>query len=558
MDKPIFPPYPPTLPRALAYALEHFPDHPFLIDGERSYSYADAARISAERARALLALGIGKGTRVGLLMPNSPDWVFNWLAAGRIGAFMILISTLYQPRELGWVLGYSDVAALFTSAEFGGHDYAARLEKALPGLAEQASPELVLREHPYLRRILMWDGERASQKQRRWALPGKETLVRAARETPAVDDAFLAAAEAAVTPGDDFVAICTSGSTADPKVVVHSHGSALRIVHTYRAYRHLKSDDRDLAGMPLFWLGGLNSNLIPALFEGAALVFPPSPKMDDLLDTVVRQRVTKVGLWPVQKNALFDLARERGADFSAVREDRSEPRDAEGNVIPMNRRVGSLLGMTESFGPHGVETRYSVLPPERAGSLGHAVEGIERRIVDPDSGAVLPPGQVGELQIRGFSLMQGYYKKERGEVFTADGWFPTGDLCRLDAEGYVYFHSRKSEMIKSMGANVAPREVELQLEGLPGVREAIVFGLPDERRGEAVTALVVPLEGQSVDGEVLRTQLKDRLSAYKVPGEIIVAGHEDVPRTDSGKSRKAELIKRLPELRAAAQARSER
>jgi len=547
MDKPIFPDYAPTLPNLLANACREFPGREFLIAGDRSYTYADAERISAEMARGMLAMGIGKGTRVGILMPNAPEWVFTWLAAGRIGAFMVLVSTLYQPRELAWVLAHGDVHTLFATAEFAGHDYRQRLEKALPGLSEQkATRPLALPSHPYLRRILLWGDAQPPA----WALACPDALTAAVHERPGLDAALLAAAEAAVTPSDDFVTICTSGSTADPKMVVHTHGSALRTVHTYRAYRSLRGDDRDLVGMPLFWLGGLNSNLIPAMFDGAALVFPPSPREQDLLDTVVRQRVTKISLWQVQKNALFDLAREQGADISSVRDGgAAEPRDEHGNIVPMARRVLNLLGMTETFGPHGVERRPGILLPERAGALGHAVEGIERRIVHPQTRAVLPPGEVGELEVRGYSLMHGYYKKERAEFLTPDGWFPTGDLCRLDEAGYIYFHARGTEMIKSMGANVAPREVELQLEALPGVREAIVFGLPDEKRGEAVAAVVVPLEGQSVTGESLRAQLKERLSAYKVPSEIVVVRHEDVPRTDSGKSRKGELKKMMPSLR---------
>jgi acyl-CoA synthetase (AMP-forming)/AMP-acid ligase II len=281
-------------------------------------------------------------------------------------------------------------------------------------------------------------------------------------------------------------------------------------------------------------------------------VFSPTPKTDDILDTIVSHKVNRVNMWQTQRKALFDRAAEKGINLATMVGDITEPRDDIGNIIPMNRRVTSILGMTESFGPHGVEWRNTILPESRAGSLGHAIEGIERRIVDQASGAVLQPGETGELQIRGFTLMQGYYKKARDEVFTRDGWFSTGDLCHLDADGYIYFHGRRSEMIKSMGANIAPREVELQLESLPGVREAIVFGVPDEKRGESVMAVVVPLEGQKVDGNALRAGLKDRLSSYKVPDDIIVARFEDIPRTDSGKSKKNELRKILPALKAAA------
>ena len=546
MDKPVFPDFPPTLPNVIANARRKFGDQPFLVCGDEQLTYADADARSAQLAKGLLAAGIGKATRVAILMPNSPDWVLCWLAASRIGAITFPISTLFQPRELAWLLDHADIDTLLVTGHYAGHDYMERLERAIPSLSAQHSTQLVLPSHPYLRRIVAW-----GDTSRPWALRGPDDVLALAAARPAIDDDLLANVESKVVPSDSLLAICTSGSTAEPKVVLHSHKSALLTPFMHLTYKVRNGGMRDFVGMPLFWLGGLNVNLIPGLFEGACLVFSPTPKTDDILDTIVTKKVNRVNMWQTQRKALFDRAAEKGINLAAMVGDMTEPRDAEGNIIPLNRRVSSILGMTESFGPHGVEWRNTILPESRAGSLGHAVEGIERRIVDPASGEALPPDHVGELQIRGFSLMQGYYKKERDEVFTRDGWFATGDLCRLDADGYIYFHSRRSEMIKSMGANIAPREVELQLEMLPGVREAIVFGVPDEKRGESVMAVVVPLEGQKVNGDALRIALKDRLSSYKVPDDIIVARFEDIPRTDSGKSKKNELRQILPALRSA-------
>src|SRR4051812_46362826 len=160
MDKPIFPDYPPTLGQVLANACRKWPDHLFLQLGETEYTYAQAERRSAELARGMLAMGIGKGTHVSMLMPNSPDWVLNWLALGRIGALNFPVSTLYMPRELDWVLKFTDIDTLLVSAEYMGHDYLERLERSLPGLAESKSPRLALPSHPFLRRILVWGGEK--------------------------------------------------------------------------------------------------------------------------------------------------------------------------------------------------------------------------------------------------------------------------------------------------------------------------------------------------------------------------------------------------------------
>jgi len=547
VDQPVFPEYAPTLGNAISDCAARHGERIFLAAGERRLSYADVERESLRLAQGLLASGIGKGTRVAILMGNSPDWVLAWFAAGRIGALTVPVSTLFQPREIAWLLRFADIDTLLVQACFAGHDYLERLERALPGLAAQTSPALALPSHPFLRRIFVWGQPDAPA--RSWARRGPADLQAAAAAQPAIDLTFAKAAEANVTPADWLLGICTSGTTADQKVVIHTHGSAIRATHSYRAYRGITPEVNDLAAMPFFWLGGLNVHLLPCMFEGARIVFPPSPKVDDILETVRRESVTRLNMWMVQKAALVEAARARGVDLGHI-DGIAQPRHPDGSVIPPKLRVGSLLGMTESFGPHGVEKRGGTLPESRAGSVGHSIAGIERRIVDPQSGRVLPPGEVGELQIRGYSLMNGYYKRERGDTFTPEGWFRTGDLCRLDADGYLYFSNRLSDMIKTMGANVAPREVEVLMESLPGVSEAIVFGVPDAERGEAVVAVVVPKTGATLDPAALRASLKQEISSYKVPGEIFVVSYDEVPRTDAGKPRKNVLREQLPEWRA--------
>jgi len=223
----------------------------------------------------------------------------------------------------------------------------------------------------------------------------------------------------------------------------------------------------------------------------------------------------------------------------------SQPTDEDGNVIPPERRPGPSMGMTESFGMHSIDKRTLVLPEGKRGTWGRTFAGIERRIVDPDTREVLPPGVEGELQIRGFSLMLGYYKREREETFEPDGFFSTGDLAVIDEDDFIYLRGRLGEMIKTSGANVAPREVEDYLHGIEGVREAIVFGVPDEVKGETICAVVIPSDGQAPDPEALRAQMRDDMSAYKVPQTILVVEQDDVPRTDSGKPKKNQLREKI-------------
>lgn len=545
MQNSVVPPGPgfaPTLPNLVHEAVRLHGDREYLVMADRRITFEQAERVSAEWARGLLALGVGKGTRVGLLMPNNPDWVLAFLAASRAGALTVSLSTFFQAPEISWGVRHNDLDTLLVADSYLNNDYLERLERSLPGLAGHTSPELHLPEHPYLRRIVVF-----GPCDRPWAMKGPGSLLAAARAKPQIDDAFLAKVESNVVPADWLITICTSGTTAEPKAVVHTHGAAMRAVHIFTHYQDLRRDDRTYSGQAFFWIGGQNMNLIPSLYIGACICFSESPKPADIVDVIVREQVTRLSLWPAQVLGLAEHAEGQGLDLSFIRQGYGPPRDEAGEIIPPDRRAGGWMGMTESFGMHSIEKIRSAAPPGKAGNWGRAVLGVERRVVDAATLQELPPGETGVLYIRGHTLMQSYYKLEREQVFTRDGWFATGDLASIDEDGYVYFHGRNTEMIKTAGANVSPKEVELALVARPGVREAVVFGMPDAVKGEIVVAVVVPADGQTLDSGTLRDQLKSEISPYKIPQEIIFMTFEEIPRTGSQKARKRDLQKLLAE-----------
>ena len=546
-DVPFLPDYPATLPNVIADTTRRYADREFLVMGERRLTFRDVERRSAHLARGLLAAGVGKATRVGIIIPNTPDWVEAWYAAGRIGAFTVPLSTFFQAREISWALNEADIDTLLIVDEYLGHNYIERLERAIPELAAQTSTQLYLPSHPYLRRIVVW-----GKCDRPWAIKGPQALRAMADAVPTIDDAYLKTVESLVTPADLLMGICTSGSTAQPKIVVHTHGSVLKTTHAYRPYSlgNFRPDERCLCAMPFFWLGGLNSNLMPVIYEGACLLFSESQRAEDQLDVLIKEKATRASMWPAQFKPIREVAESRGLNLNHLVPG-VEVRDPQGNILPLERRIASLLGMTESFGPHGVGNWGEVLEEKNGASWGRNLEGIERKIVDPATGETLPPGKDGELYIRGWSMMAGYYKRERGEIFDADGWFPTGDTCHINENGYLYFKGRVSDMIKTAGANVSPQEVELLMVTYPGVAEAIVLGMPDEVRGENVLAVVIPRDGAKIDSAAIQKRMKDEISSYKIPKEFVVMNFSDVPRTTSGKVQRNELKKLLAERSAA-------
>ena len=532
-----------TLPALLRGCAERFGERDMLALGERRLSFAEAERESARLARGLLASGVGKGTRVGLLMPNGPEWALAWLAACRIGALLVPLSTFLRARELAWNLRHADVHTLLVADHYLNHDYPARLEEAFPELERADGAPLHLRAAPYLRRVRVW-----GECDRPWATREPEALHALADAAPPLDEAFLREVEAEVTPADPMVVLYTSGSTAEPKGAVHTHGSALRHSALLNRFRHGTSADKQYSPMPWFWVGGFNLFLLGTLHSGACLFCEESFDVDRILDLIERERITIIGAWPHHAKAISEHPRFAQGDFDFIRYGGyatlgAPHRPPEPDLLP------NALGMTETFANHSTEEAGIQLPERKRGSFGRALPGIERRIADPRTHEEVAPGESGELLIRSYSLMQGLYKLEREQVFTPDGFYPTGDHCRIDADDYLFFQGRLSETIKTGGANVAPREVELVLETFEEIKEAYVVGLPDAEMGQLVAAAVVLWEGHQANPQTLRERARQQLSAFKVPRHIEILSAAEIPRTASDKILRPRL-QRLLESRA--------
>jgi acyl-CoA synthetase (AMP-forming)/AMP-acid ligase II len=532
-----FPTYSPTLPEALRDAVERHADREFIVCGDQRLTFRDVDRESARLAKGLLALGVGQGTSVGIVMPNAPEWILNFLAATRIGAVATPFSTLFQPAELGWVIPFADVNTLLVTRDYIGHDYVDRIERALPGLNEATDSKIFLKEAPYLRRIVVW-----GDCDRPWSLAGPNVLHEAADREPRIDDDLLRRVEDQVVPSDRLLMIYTSGSTAAPKGVVHSHGAVIRLTNVLCETFDFTPGDRLLPQMPFFWLGGLNYNFFPALYNGVTLVLPQSNDPGEVLDVLLKERCNHILGWPSQMQGLRLHPKFSQNDFSFMKPNKL------GLVHPAptgsSEFTSGGLGMTETFGPHS-RARRGVPAPKRAGAMGLEIEWIERKIVGPQTGEEAEAGEFGELLVRGYSLMEGLYKKERSEVFTQDGFYPTGDRCAIEADGYLYFDGRLGEMLKVRGANVAPIEVELALQAMPDVQEAAVLGVPDGSGGDTLVAVIVPAAGKSPTAENLRSALKVRVSSYKVPSTFVFREFSELPRTGSNKLHKVELKRRL-------------
>jgi acyl-CoA synthetase (AMP-forming)/AMP-acid ligase II len=516
-----------TLPALLRARVESRGAAVLLACDDDVLSYAAADRRSAALARGLLAVGAGKGTHVGILHPNGSAFVVAWLAAARIGAVAVPLSTFSKSTELRVLLRNADVALLLAASSYRSHDYVAALRDVVSELDLGVPPPLFAESLPVLRRIAFADPD--ARVDPGWSLGSLEECGRS------VEPSVLEAMEADVAPGDRLTIVHTSGSTGDPKGVVHTHGALVRHLDNLNRIRRYAPDEVLFSNSPFFWIGGLAYSLLGTLVAGARLVCSNSPHPSGVLDVLERERPTMVNGFAQSVAHLPHDPSFAQRDLSSIRRGNLYP------ILPDDVRPArpdlrhAMLGMTETGSVCLVSEDESDQPEDRRGSFGRPAPGFEALVVDPDTGARCGPGEPGELRFRGPFLMEGYYGRERHEVFDADGWYRTGDFVVVDEEGFHYFKGRRGDMIKTSGANVSPREVEdaiLQVTGLA----AHVIGIADEARGQVVAAAIrVPAGRADVDVDRLRRELAERLSAYKVPRRFLLLPDDAVPLLSSGK-----------------------
>jgi acyl-CoA synthetase (AMP-forming)/AMP-acid ligase II len=506
-----------TLPALLARRVHEDADVEAIVTDEASITYAGVDDESRRLARRLVAAGVGRGDRVGLVMPNGIDWAVVSFAVLRIGAVLVPLSTLLRPPELLAQLHSASVTQLVTVAGFRGRSYGEELERAAPGAARLGDAATWLPAAPSVRSLWVWPD-----------------LPDALAEASLVD-----ALEARVRPADDMAIIFTSGSRGSPKGVIHTHGNALRATAAGLDSRQVGHGERLYIPMPFFWVGGFGTGLLSVLLTGATLLTEAAPDPARTLRFLERERVTLFRGWPDQAARLAADPAFGLADLSSLR-----PASLNG-VLPRERQAApgaraNLFGMTESFGPYCGARLDLDLPPDKHGSCGRPFPGIEVRIVDVDSRAVVEPGARGEILLRGPNLMRGICGRIQSELFDADGWYATGDAGVLDADGYLWFTGRVDDLFKVKGATVAPPEVEAALRTIPGVRQAFVTDVPDSDGRAQVGAVVVVLKGTRLAD--LARAARERLSSFKVPTRwALVQDPGAVPMLMTGKVDKTAL-----------------
>lgn len=499
----------PTIPDALRRAAAEQGASDYLVSLDERYTFAEAEAISAQLARRLLSRGVGKGTRVGLFFTYGGEWLMLWLALSRIGALVMPFSTFYSPRELATALRIGDVQFLFAPAKVLKTVTADHFEEALPSLAGQRAGRLELSEAPYLRQVFT-----TSPVGRPWA---EEFDLWAAASDADVTRSLLDHVERQVFPSDPAVVVYTSGSTAEPKAVVHTHGTVIRQTSIMGYHQQMWAGElqpKFLCTMPFFWVGGILA-VAGALQSGVTLLCLPKLEAGPALELLERERGTGVTGFPTFMQELRAHPDFTRRDVSSARMLVEGPSDI------------SMIGVEGEFPTH-----------RSLSESGGSFFSTEVKVVDPETGVAVPRGEQGELLIRGPGVMEGYLKRERWEIFDADGWYHTGDrvfLAEDESDPRIFYGGRYTELIKSGGANVSPKEVEALLDEFDEITSAFVVGVPDDAHGEVVVAIVVPKDRATWNDVEMTGRARNMLSTYKVPRRWVLVNDDDIPLLPTGK-----------------------
>jgi long-chain acyl-CoA synthetase len=492
-----------NLASTIAAGAERFPDRPAIRLGEAELTYAALDDLSARLAALLREKGLEQGDRVGVMLPNVPQFPIAYYGVLRAGGVVVPMNVLLKRREIAFYLEDSGAKLLLS-----WHGFA---DEAREGAA-QAGAGLI-------------EVEPASFAE---TLQGLEP-------TPGIAD---------TSEDDTAVILYTSGTTGTPKGAELTHANLSRNADVCaRTTCEIGEGDVVLGALPLFHSFGQTVAMNASLRVGACLSLVPKFDPGEALETMERDGVTHFYGVPTMFGALLHHPERESHDTSSLRSCITG-----GASMP----VEVLRGFEDAFGAivlegYGLSETSPVASsnhPERErkpGSIGTPIEGVEMQVVDEDDNPV-PEGEVGEIVIRGHNIMKGYWQRpDATEETMRGGWFHTGDIARVDEDGYFYIVDRKKDLIIRGGYNVYPREVEEVLYEHPKIREAAVVGVPHDEWGEEVGAAVVLHEGEELSADEVSAYVKERIAAYKYPRVVWFV--DDLPKGPTGKILKREIEK---------------
>lgn len=521
-----------TLGGFIRQVTDRFADREALVDGDTRWTYRDLWDRSMDVAKALVAHGIGKGERVGILMTNRAEFLSATFGTALAGGVAATLSTFSTEAELEHLVATSACSILLVERRVLKKDFVAMLCAAEPAIASATPGALVSTKFPFLTRAVALGGEPHG------AVENWDAFIASGK---GIADARVAARAATVTPADPGALFFSSGSTAKPKGVLSAHRGVTIQLWRLRFQLALGEDVRSWTPNGFFWSGNFSNVVGGTLASGGSLILQRTFAPAEALDLIAAEKVNFLFAWPHQYAQLADAPDFAAADLSTLRYVAAdsllakhptfrsrwrEPRNAYGNTETFTLSASLPSGTTEE---------------DAAGSHGRPLPGVILKIVDPLTGAVVPLGERGEIAVKGPTLMLGYVGVPLDETLDEQGFFRTGDGGWLDVEGRLFWEGRLNDIIKTGGANVSPIEIDEVIRDCPGVKVSQTVGVPDDLLGELVVACIVPQDGATLDEATVQGFAKQKLASYKVPRRVLFFAEGDFAVTGSAKIKTADL-----------------
>ncbi|MFC0206334.1 class I adenylate-forming enzyme family protein [Novosphingobium soli] len=495
--------------------------------------YAHAMRV----AQSLLALGTGKGTRVGILMTNRLEFLSTAFGAALAGCVATPISTFFTPTELEVVLKASGVSVLLLERSVLRKDFADMLAELEPAVLDAQPGALASRKFPFLRYAAMIGADRPHG-----MIESFDAFLARGED---VDEDLVLAASDAVAPSDPGILLFSSGSTGKAKGILSAHRGVCLQLWRWPQWYAIRDDlpARTWSANGFFWSGNFTMALGGTLSRGGTLVLQRWFDAAEALDLMAKERANMALAWPHQWPQLEAAPNYAQVDLSSlVYVDRHMPIARHPTVSSTWDEPGQAYGNTETF---TLITVYAAGTPEAIAGKSHGIPtaGSTIKIVDPLTGATMPLGERGEVAVKGPTLMLGYLGIPLDESVDGDGFLRTADGGYIDGEGRLFWEGRLNDIIKTGGANVSPLEIDEVIRAHPEVKVSQTVGVPDELLGELVVSCIVPVEGTAPTPEAIRDFAKEKLASYKLPRRILFVAESDLETTGSAKIKTAELRK---------------
>ncbi|MAG30904.1 MAG: fatty acid--CoA ligase [Deltaproteobacteria bacterium] len=512
-----------TIPRVVARSAALWPDVSALEDGDVKLTFSELAEAGQEACQAFIAAGVEHGDRVAIWAPNGWCWVVAAIGLQSAGAVLVTLNTRFKPTEAAYVLARSGAKLLCTVGDFLGTNYA----DSLAGLALPALSGIVLLQGTS-RNGIAWSDFLAKGA----AIPLEQARERAD----------------AVVPEDLCDFLFTSGTTGSPKAVMSDHGQNMKVFDVWGRTVGLRAGDRYLIINPFFHSFGYKGGWLSALIHGATALPHGVFDVEQVLARVQKEKITVMPGPPAIYQSMLSFEGRDEYDTSSLR---LAVTGAAPTPVELVRRMRDELGfqtvikaygLTESTGTVSI-CKQGDSPERIANSDGCAIPDTEVKCVDA-SGKEVPRGEPGEVWVRGYNVMRGYFndEAETAKAIDGEGWLHTGDIAVMDEDGYIKITDRIKDMFIMGGFNVYPAEVENLLFQHETIAAAAVIGVPDERMGEVGMAFVVPVPGASLESDAVIAWSRENMANYKVPRFVEIV--DELPINPSGKVLKNELRER--------------